>query len=165
MDYRINNTQDGGSMEIAGMGHGSESPATLGDLISAAAAGFADSVAVIYEDQQLTYSELEHRSNQLAHHLQQTGVAPGTLAGVYIERSLDMLVALLGLLKAGAAYIPIDPAYPGERIRYMLEDSSAQFVLTQASLADSLPAYSGRVFCIDSDWHLVDEAPGDPVPQ
>ena len=147
------------------MGHGSESPATLGDLISAAAAGFADSVAVIYEDQQLTYSELEHRSNQLAHHLQQTGVAPGTLAGVYIERSLDMLVALLGLLKAGAAYIPIDPAYPGERIRYMLEDSSAQFVLTQASLADSLPAYSGRVFCIDSDWHLVDEAPGDPVPQ
>ena len=126
---------------------------------------FGDSVAAIHEGQQLTYRELESRSNQLARQLLQMGAAPGTLVGIYLERSLDMLVGLLGILKAGAAYIPLDPAYPGDRIGYMLEDSGARLVLTQSRLVDVLPQFTGNALCLDSDWHSISRQSEDAVPQ
>jgi len=82
------------------------------------------SVAVVYEDEQLTYQQLNERANQLAHYLQTFGVGPEVLVGICVERSLNMIVGLLGIFKAGGAYVPLDPAYPFERLGFMLEDSS-----------------------------------------
>src|SRR4028118_606906 len=81
-----------------------------------------DAVAVVFEDQKLTYRELNERSNQLAHYLQKFGVKPEVLVGICTERSLDAIVGLLGILKAGGAYVPIDPTYPKERSIFMLEE-------------------------------------------
>ncbi|HEY54191.1 MAG TPA: AMP-binding protein, partial [Caldilineae bacterium] len=89
-----------------------------------------DAEAVVWQDQRLTYAELDRRANRLAHHLQELGVGPETLVGVSVQRSLDMIVALLGVLKAGGAYLPIDPNYPGERLAHMLRDSGAPVVIT-----------------------------------
>src|SRR5262249_19205815 len=86
-------------------------------------------VAVEYEGQQLNYGELERRANQLAQALRQRGVGPETPVGLCVERSLDMVVGLLGILKAGAAYLPLDPDYPAQRLAFMLEDAGAQLVL------------------------------------
>ncbi|MDO9213741.1 MAG: amino acid adenylation domain-containing protein [Methylococcales bacterium] len=90
-----------------------------------------EAVAVVYEEHQLTYGELNARANQLAHHLRDIGVKPEALVGICLERSLDMVVGLLGILKAGGAYLPLDPAYPKERLTFMLEDSAPMALLTQ----------------------------------
>src|SRR5262245_33256789 len=89
-----------------------------------------DAVALIAEDQQLTYRELDSRANQLAHYLRGLGVRPGTLVGICMERSAEMIVGLLGTLKAGGVYVPLDPGYPGERLALMLEDTRAGVILT-----------------------------------
>src|SRR4028118_1768190 len=88
-----------------------------------------DAVAAVFEDQQLTYRELDRRANQLARHLRALGVGPETLVGICLERSLEMVVGLLGILKAGGAYVPLDPAYPKERLAFMLEDASVGVLL------------------------------------
>lgn len=90
-----------------------------------------EAIAVVDEDKQLTYQELNHRSNQLAHYLQKLGVAPEIKVGICIERSLDMVVSILGILKAGGAYVPLDPTYPPERLKFMLEDAQVSILLTQ----------------------------------
>jgi surfactin family lipopeptide synthetase A len=108
-----------------------------------------DAIAVTYEDQKLTYQELNQRANQLAHHLLAIGIQPEQLVGICVERSLDMLVGLLGILKAGAAYVPIDPSYPRDRIEYMLSDSQAQILVTQNSLIPQ--EYSGLIISLDGD--------------
>ena len=96
-----------------------------------------DAMAIVFEQQQLTYAQLNTRANQLARHLQTLGVGPDALVGICMERSLEMVVGLLGILKAGGAYVPLDPAYPGERLAYMLEDSAAAVLLTQSHLLAS----------------------------
>ena len=112
-----------------------------------------DSTAVIFEDKQLTYKELNTRANQLAHHLKQLGVGPDTLVGICSERSLEMVVGLLGILKAGGAYVPLDPAFPQDRLAYMVEDAQPLVLLTQQSLFSELfNETSARVLCLDSDW-------------
>src|SRR5271169_2335715 len=108
-----------------------------------------DSVAVECQGRALSYAELDARSNQLAHYLRQRGVHPEHLVGVFLERSVEMVVALLGILKAGGAYVPLDPAYPGERIRYVLEDAHVKLLLTQNSLLESLPSAAAQVICLD----------------
>jgi amino acid adenylation domain-containing protein len=124
-----------------------------------------DRVAVLLGTQQITYGELNSRSNQLAHHLRGLGVGPDTLAGVYIERNLDMLVALFGILKAGGAYVPLDPAYPKERIAFILEDANASVLLTQQSLLASAPKGATRLICLDSDWETISHGSSDnPAP-
>ena len=114
-----------------------------------------EEIAVVAETGQLTYKELNRRANQLAHYLRQRGVGPEVLVGVCVERSLEMVVGLLGIMKAGGAYVPLDPAYPAERLRFMLEDSSASLLLTQQSLLPVIPESPAEVICLDSDWPEV----------
>ncbi|MEG4594111.1 amino acid adenylation domain-containing protein [Microcoleus sp. F8_C2] len=114
-----------------------------------------NAVAVVFEGKQLTYRELNARANQLAHYLQSLGVGPEVLVGICVERSFDMIIGLLGTLKAAGAYIPIDPAYPTDRIAYMLDDSRLPVLLTQQKLVASLPEHQARVVCLDSDWEEI----------
>ncbi len=114
-----------------------------------------NAIALLFEDRQLTYKELNQRANQLAHHLRNLGVGPEVLVGICVERSLEMIVGLLGILKAGGAYVPLDPAYPVERIGYMLSDSQLPVLLTQKQLLASLPEHQGRVICLDADWEEI----------
>ena len=93
-------------------------------------------MAVVFEEQRLTYAELNASANQLAHHLQALGVGPDVLVGICVDRSLEMVVALLAILKAGGAYLPLDPAYPPERLAFMLEDASPPVVVTQSNYRD-----------------------------
>ncbi|MBD2360530.1 amino acid adenylation domain-containing protein [Anabaena minutissima FACHB-250] len=114
-----------------------------------------DAIAVVFGQEQLTYNQLNKKANQLAEKLITMGVAPGVLVGICVERSLDMVIAPLAVLKAGGAYIPLDPAYPGERLAFMLEDAQAQVLLTQTKLVNILPAHSLQVLCLDADWPPV----------
>ncbi len=109
-------------------------------------------VAAIFEQEQLTCGELNIRANQLAHYLQKMGMGPSTLVGICIESSLEMVVAILGVLKAGGVYVPFDPTYPAERLKYMLEDSNVPLLLTQQRLQTQLPEYRGRMILLDTDW-------------
>ena len=108
-------------------------------------------IAVEFENQTLTYDELNRRANRLAHELIADGVGPDVLVGVYAVRSLEMVIALLGILKASGAYVPIDPEYPPDRVAYMLEDAKIPIVLTQHRVVDSLPLHSAKVRFLDSD--------------
>lgn len=106
-------------------------------------------------DQQLTYSELNGRANQVGHYLKQRSIGPGQRVGVFVERSLQMMVALLGIQKSGAAYVPLDPAYPTERVRLTLEDAQVSVILTQQALLATLPEHQAEVLCLDADWEKI----------
>ena len=114
-----------------------------------------DAVAVVFEEEQLTYRELNAKANQLAHTLQSLGVGPEVVVGICVERSLSMIVGLLGILKAGGAYLPLDPDYPTERLAYILSDSQTKILITTKELAIRLPSLSERVVCLDSDWESI----------
>ncbi|RTZ31355.1 amino acid adenylation domain-containing protein, partial [Paenibacillus polymyxa] len=117
-----------------------------------------DAIAVVYEEQSLTYRELKEKSTLLALYLQNQGVTPDTLVGIYMERSLEMVIGLLGILLAGGAYVPLDPDYPEDRLEYMLQDSNASLVITQSGLLEEVSRLAGsRVNCIvlDNDWDLL----------
>jgi aspartate racemase len=114
-----------------------------------------DAVAVVFEDQQLTYRELNSRANQLAHYLQGLGVKPDVLVAISVERSIEMVTGFLGILKAGGAYVPLDPSYPHERRAYKLQDSQTAVILTQERLVASLPDHKASVICLDADWELI----------
>jgi len=108
-----------------------------------------DATAVVFEDRRLTYRQLNERANRLAHHLQSLGVSADVRVGIYLERSLEMLVGLFGILKAGGAYIPLDPVYPSDRLAFMLEDAGPPVLLTQRKLQGNLPPHHSLVICID----------------
>ncbi len=114
-----------------------------------------DSIAVVFEEQQLTYQELNHRANQLAHYLQGLGVGPEVLVGICVDRSLEMVVGLLGILKAGGAYVPLDPTYPKERLSFMLSDSQVQVLLTQQKFVEGFTGSAAKVVCLDTDRKSV----------
>ncbi|MFN6442085.1 MAG: amino acid adenylation domain-containing protein, partial [Nostoc sp. DedSLP01] len=114
-----------------------------------------DAVAVVFENQQLTYHELNCRANQLAHYLRSLGVGADVLVGICAERSLEMVVGLLGILKAGGAYVPLDPEYPQDRLSFMLEDAQVSLLLTQQQLVEKLPEHQARVVCLDTDWEII----------
>ncbi|MDN5871420.1 MAG: amino acid adenylation domain-containing protein, partial [Nitrococcus sp.] len=123
-----------------------------------------DAIAVVYEDTQLTYGELNARANRLARHLRAKGVGPDVLVGLAVERSLEMVVGLLGILKAGGAYVPLDPSYPAERLAFMIEDAGVALILTQQRLLEQLPAGSAAVWCLDRDWHEVEGLEATDLP-
>ena len=110
-----------------------------------------ETIAVRFGKEELTYNELNQRANKLARYLRTMGVGPEALVGIFTDRSFEMLVGLLAVLKAGGAYLPLDPEYPPERIAFMIEDSRAQVVLTQHSLLSRLPATAARTICLDED--------------
>ena len=112
-------------------------------------------VAVMYEDTQLTYAELNARANQLARYLRRQGVGLESRVGLCLERSLDLVVGIFGVLKAGAAYVPLDPQYPRERLQYMLEDSNAQLLLAHKVLIDKLTDYKGATLSLDEQWEQI----------
>lgn len=114
-----------------------------------------DAIAVVYENEQLTYRELNTRANQLAHYLQKLGVGPEVLVAICIERSLEMVVGILGILKAGGAYVPLDPAYPRSRLAFILEDTQISVLLTQEKLVAALPKHRAMVVCLDTDWEEI----------
>ncbi|MDH5597132.1 MAG: amino acid adenylation domain-containing protein [Candidatus Peregrinibacteria bacterium] len=116
-------------------------------------------LAVNFEEQSLTYRELNERSNQLAHFLMNQGVKPGTKVGVLLDRDENMLVGLLGILKAGGAYVPLDPSYPLARIEYMIKDSGAPILLTAHHLLASIPHSDSQIICLDLDWQEIEQMP------
>jgi non-ribosomal peptide synthetase component F len=151
----------------------------LPELFAAQVARTPDADAVVFEDERLSYGELDARSSQLAHHLRGLGVGPEVVVGLCIERSLAMLVGLLGILKAGGAYLPLDPDYPPERLAFMLADAGAPVLLTRSALRAHLPAHDvssagtrsdnvridtthiddTHIVCLDADWPAIAQQP------
>jgi amino acid adenylation domain-containing protein len=124
-------------------------------LVEAVVEQKPDAVAVVFEQESLTYRQLNSRANFLAHYLQALGVGPEMLVGICMERSVEMVVGLLGILKAGGAYVPLDPAYPTERLAFMLEDTQTKVLLTQSRLVESLPKHQAHVVCLDTQWEEI----------
>ncbi len=134
------------------------------ELFEAQVARRPEAVAVTFEGQMLTYRELNRRANQLAHYLQKLGVGPEVLVGISTDRSPETMVGILGVLKAGGAYLPLDPTYPQERLAFMLEDAGVTVLLTQAHLRERLPAHQAQVVHLDADWGIIAQEP-DEKPQ
>jgi len=138
------------------------------ELFEAQVAQHPQAVALLFEGERLTYEELNRRANQLAHHLQSRGVGPDRLVGIFAERSIEMVVGLLGVLKAGAAYLPLDPNYPRERLALMLQDAQISVLLTQQHLTGHLPSSMPHsplsVLRLDADWPTIaQEADHNPI--
>jgi len=114
-----------------------------------------ENIAIVFENHTLTYAQLNTRSNQLAQYLMASGVGAETLVGLCLERSLEMVIGLLGVLKAGGAYLPLEPDYPRQRLQFMLQDSQIPLLLTQNHLVKCLPTFSGKTVCLDMDWGKI----------
>ena len=135
----------------------------LHELFEAQVRNSPDAIAVVYEQRQLSYAELNAQANQLAHYLQSLGVGPESVVGLCVDRSLEMVVGLLGILKAGGAYLPLDPHYPSERLAYMLADAQVEVLVTQSqsqSQSQSQPVvglsvHTAREVCLDRDWAMI----------
>ncbi|MHC5724335.1 MAG: non-ribosomal peptide synthetase [Nostoc sp.] len=112
-------------------------------------------IAVNFANEQLTYQELNIRSNKLAQHLQKIGVASEVLVGICISQSIEMIIGLLGILKAGGVYVPLDPSYPQERLNFMLEDAQVSVLLTQENLLKHFEGFSNPIISIDKDWEII----------
>jgi amino acid adenylation domain-containing protein len=124
-------------------------PACVHELIQERVRENPEAVALVSNDGEVTYQELDRRANALAHDLQRVGVGPGVLVGIYLTRSIEMVVSLLATLKAGGAYIPLDPDYPAARLEYMLRDAAARVVLTEERIAAGLPGNLPHVIEVD----------------
>lgn len=125
------------------------------ELFEAQAHRCIDATAAVFEKKRLTYGELNGQANQLARYLQRLGVGREIVVGICMERSLEMVVAILGVLKAGGAYVPLDPSYPKNRLAFMLEDAGVSVLLTQRRLVDGLPKHGARTVCFDSEWEII----------
>lgn len=142
--------------------------ACVHEQFMAQAAVRPDAPAVIYHGVPLSYRELDERSNQLAHYLMSLGIVPDAPVGIFMDRTADILVALLGVLKAGGCYLPLDPKYPTDRLAFMVEDTQTPVLLTQNRLLNELPQHEAKVVQIDADWeaeigHLSKAAPVSAV--
>lgn len=129
------------------------------EIFAEQAARTPNQIAVVYENQQLTYAQLNSKANQLAHYLQKLGVKPEVIVGLCVERSLDMMIGLLAILKAGGAYLPLDPILPKESLSFRLQDAQAPILLTQHQLADTLAIDFAQVVCIDTGWEMIAQCP------
>jgi amino acid adenylation domain-containing protein len=137
------------------------SQAPVHELFEAQVARSPEAVALVWGGQQFSYGELNRRANQLAHALRSQGVVPDAVVGICMERSPDLLVALLGVLKAGGAYVPLDPAFPHERLLFQLRDAGTQVLLTQENLRAMLSESASHTICIDSDWEAISKLPAE----
>ncbi|PFD72567.1 non-ribosomal peptide synthetase [Bacillus cereus] len=121
-----------------------------------------EAIAASYENEQITYKELDKRANQLAHYLQKHGVGPESLVGVYMERSLQMMIALLGILKSGAAYVPLDPTYPESRLRYILEDAGIEVLVTEENSKNLFVSENIETICMNKDYTAIEKEESTP---
>jgi amino acid adenylation domain-containing protein len=161
---------DSSQLTPQALGHGPAYQAPQPELVhqafSAQARLTPDAVAVVSGAEQLSYLQLEQRANQLAHLLRQAGVVAGSLVPLYVQRSADMVVGMLAILKAGAAYVPLDTSYPAHRLSYMLQDTAASLVLTEQALAGSLAELGPyQAICLDQSASLSNQpvtAPAEP---
>ncbi|MGC2107937.1 MAG: condensation domain-containing protein, partial [Candidatus Korobacteraceae bacterium] len=136
---------------------------SVGELLSEQAASAPEQIAVITEEGQLTYGELHSRANRLARYLQKLGVGAESLVGISLERSHDLLVALLAVMKSGGAYVPLDPAFPVERLAYIAADAALQIVITQQSLLEHSQSLAPKKIVIDSSWDEIASERDEPV--
>ena len=148
---------DGGQVEYSAQ--------TLPELFEAQVERCGESVALVCGEEEVSYEELNRCANQLAHYLGRQGVGPEALVGVLVERSVEMVVAVLGVLKAGGAYVPVDPVYPPERLRFMVEDAGVSVLLTQRSLVGKVPELKAKVVALDEAWEQIaqESATNPPV--
>lgn len=130
---------------------------TVHEVFEAQAVKAPNAVALQYDERSITYGELSARSSQLARYLVKNGAGPNGLVGVYMERSIDMIAAFLGILKAGSAYVPLDLGYPKERLEFMISDSKMPLLLTQASLQKDLPGGGVKVVALDAEWKRIQQ--------
>jgi len=130
---------------------------SIPDLFETWASRRPQRIALVSGAERVTYGELNRRANQLAHYLKSYGVGEETRVGIYIERSVEMIVAVLGVLKAGAAYVPLESSYPDQRLLFMLDDADVQLVLSTEALQDKLPVHQAPVVLLDSDWALIEQ--------
>ena len=126
-------------------------------LFEQQAARTPHAAAVVFEEKQYTYQELNERANQLARELVQRGIRANSLVGICMERSLDLIVAIIGILKAGGAYVPLDPKIPSDRLHFILEDSQIKVLLTQSAVSQSLPSLSVTQIHLDTDWDYISQ--------
>ncbi|WP_186118212.1 AMP-binding protein, partial [Burkholderia gladioli] len=131
----------------------------LTGMVEAQARRTPEAVALRHGEATLSYARLDARANQIAHALIARGVGPDTRVAICVRRGLDMVTGLLGVLKAGAAYVPIDPAYPAERLAYMLEDCRPRVLLTQAAVRAGLPEHAFEALSLDADAAVFDAMP------
>ncbi|MBD2040237.1 non-ribosomal peptide synthetase [Microcoleus sp. FACHB-672] len=122
-----------------------------------------DNTALVFENQQLTYRELNDRANKLVNYLQKLGVEPEAIIAIYVERSLEMVIAMLGVLKTGSAYLPLDPAMPADRIALMLQDAKVPVLLTQQNLVNNLGKHAAQVLCLDTEWEVIEKQAEDSI--
>ena len=124
-------------------------------------------IAVVFENQTLTYQELNNRANQLAHYLQKKGVKPETIVGLYLERNIAAIVGILGIMKAGGAYLPLDAALPATGLNLRISDAEVDLILTEEKLRENLTDITAEVICLDSDWETISQEkntnPTNPV--
>ena len=136
------------------------------DLVAQRTGRQPDAVALISGMERITYHELNARANQIAHYLIERGAGPEVLVGIYAERTPALIAGILGILKAGSAYVPIDPSYPKERLQHILEDAQAPIVLTQTSLGGELAGFTGEIVSLDADWDKISLRPDtNPITQ
>ncbi|MEU0900766.1 amino acid adenylation domain-containing protein, partial [Streptomyces massasporeus] len=128
---------------------------SLPELFAVRAAAHPDAVALTYGDEEVTYRELDERANRLAHHLVSLGAGPGTFVGLLLERGANAVTALLAVLKAGAAYLPLDPGYPAGRLAHMIGDAGAELLVTEAGTRERLPSGAARAVDLDRDASAV----------
>ncbi|MBV9789076.1 MAG: AMP-binding protein, partial [Chloroflexi bacterium] len=133
-------------------------------FFEAQAARTPEAIALIHGDERLSYDELNRRANQLAHALRQRGIGPEVRVGVCLERTAELVVALLAVLKAGAAYLPLDPNYPQERLSFMLDDAQAPLLITQQPLSARFPEHAAAVLCLDTDRDAIAQLPASNPP-
>lgn len=114
-----------------------------------------EKTAIVFEQEKISYRELDNRANILSNFLKYNHVGPDVLVGICMNRSITMVVALLGILKAGGAYVPLDPNYPKDRLSYMLQDSNTSVILTESGLVDNLPSHNAKIICLDKDWDKI----------
>ncbi|KAF0250108.1 MAG: lgrC [bacterium] len=129
---------------------------TIVELFEEVVSRTPEVIAIEFESQQLTYKELNEKANQLANYLRKQGIKEETLVGVCIERSLEMVIAVLAIIKAGAGYLPLEAAYPEKRLEYLIRDARAEVILTQKRLRDKIEAISNTI-CLDEDWKEIEK--------
>jgi amino acid adenylation domain-containing protein len=160
---------DGEREQLLAAGRGPERPYRADPahvVIAEVAARTPQAVAAVFEDQQLTYAELDRRADRLARYLRSLGVGHQDVVAVALERGFDVLVALIGVLKAGAAFTVLDSGHPRNRLAFILDDAGAQIVLTRSELVDQLPDAEGRTqVCLDRDWERIEAAADHPLPE